>query len=476
VLGAKALGLLYQVRWQEARVCAEEAIAVAERVGADLEAAYARITLGLTLAFLGDPDSGERELETARRVAERLGWAEGLVRAKIHLAEALRVRGDYAGALAVSLECADDAKRLGLQNSFGRAMSAIAAEDLFHLGRWDEAATRIGELQRTKLRFTAEFVHHSLLGRLATARGDFEQARPHLARARELSGGDTPVEYLAEVHAACAELALWEGRLQDARDEVAEGVAALGGRGEPLYTPLLYSVGVRAEADAAAVARPRGDDRAVADALATAEERLAQLQAIVDQHASGAAPAIAVAHDALARAELQRLLGKPAASAWRHAAQAAHAAADPYRVAYAQWRSAEALLASPGGRPEAAAVLARARAGAQTLRAVPLQREIDALFRAARLELPAAREPAASPPPTRSAAADLGLTRRELDVLELLEQGCTNREIAGRLFISDRTASVHVSHILAKLNVDSRLRAASVARSLGLLDAPAAPQ
>ncbi|MGH3243832.1 MAG: response regulator transcription factor, partial [Spirillospora sp.] len=60
------------------------------------------------------------------------------------------------------------------------------------------------------------------------------------------------------------------------------------------------------------------------------------------------------------------------------------------------------------------------------------------------------------------------LTARESEVLRLLARGRTNREIAEELFISPKTASVHVSHILAKLGVSSRGEAAGAARDRGL--------
>jgi DNA-binding CsgD family transcriptional regulator len=61
-----------------------------------------------------------------------------------------------------------------------------------------------------------------------------------------------------------------------------------------------------------------------------------------------------------------------------------------------------------------------------------------------------------------------GLTARQLEVLALLQQGLTNAELAGRLFISPKTADHHVSAILTKLGVGSRREAAEVARRLGL--------
>ncbi|RSN31022.1 hypothetical protein DMH12_38695, partial [Streptomyces sp. WAC 04229] len=65
-------------------------------------------------------------------------------------------------------------------------------------------------------------------------------------------------------------------------------------------------------------------------------------------------------------------------------------------------------------------------------------------------------------------AGALGLTGRERDVLRLVSDGRTNRQIAEELFISPKTASVHVSNILAKLGVSGRGEAAALAHRLAL--------
>jgi DNA-binding NarL/FixJ family response regulator len=62
-----------------------------------------------------------------------------------------------------------------------------------------------------------------------------------------------------------------------------------------------------------------------------------------------------------------------------------------------------------------------------------------------------------------------GLTARELEILGLLASGLTNRQIGERLFISPKTAGVHVSNILGKLGVGGRVEAATVAQRMGLV-------
>ena len=91
------------------------------------------------------------------------------------------------------------------------------------------------------------------------------------------------------------------------------------------------------------------------------------------------------------------------------------------------------------------------------MRAVPLQRAVAATVSRARLAGPAT-------------AGDAVLTGREREVLALVAEGLTNREIGKRLFISEKTASVHLSNLMAKLNVSSRTEAVTVAHRRGLLD------
>lgn len=114
--------------------------------------------------------------------------------------------------------------------------------------------------------------------------------------------------------------------------------------------------------------------------------------------------------------------------------------------------------------------LRAAHATAVELGAAPLRAEIEALTRRGRLTLapaPVATPPAPQPP---SPLDRLGLTAREREVLALIAMGRTNREIAQTLFISPKTATVHVSNILAKLGVRSRVEAATMAHRLGMVE------
>jgi DNA-binding CsgD family transcriptional regulator len=130
-------------------------------------------------------------------------------------------------------------------------------------------------------------------------------------------------------------------------------------------------------------------------------------------------------------------------------------------VAYARYRSAEAVLAKRGDRAKAAESLRSAHGLAATLGARPLLAEIELLARHARIDLEhrAAAEGPSGP---------LGLTDREAEVIRLVAAGRSNQQIADALFITRKTASVHVSNILAKLGVANRVEAAAIAQRLGL--------
>jgi DNA-binding NarL/FixJ family response regulator len=128
-----------------------------------------------------------------------------------------------------------------------------------------------------------------------------------------------------------------------------------------------------------------------------------------------------------------------------------------------RWRLAEALVAE-GHAAEAVGAARQAHRAAARLGALPLRRELELLARRARLDLVGLRPEDAGGPP--GAAAGLGLTARERQVLQLLARGYTNRQVAAELVISTKTASVHVSHILRKRCVSSRLEAAAVAQPL----------
>jgi DNA-binding CsgD family transcriptional regulator len=192
--------------------------------------------------------------------------------------------------------------------------------------------------------------------------------------------------------------------------------------------------------------------------VARARERIGATASGVDD----ALAADSAAHVAHAEASLTRLSG-PDPEAWSRAARRWEALADPWAVATARLHEADAA-ASTGDAARAAASLQEAHRLASELGAAPLIAQIGAVSRRTRLSVEAA------PPKVVDAASidRLGLTPREAEVLSLVAIGHSNRQIGEALYVSEKTASVHVSNILRKLGVSSRVDAAAVAQRLGV--------
>jgi DNA-binding NarL/FixJ family response regulator len=228
--------------------------------------------------------------------------------------------------------------------------------------------------------------------------------------------------------------ALGDSRL--AREEVSRALAHEASHTIPRYAWPLVWLGLRVEAEA-----PEPDP-----------DRVAALRAMARELPATTTPALALR--TLAEAEVAR------APDWPAAVDACRAADDPYLVAHALMRSAQADCAT-GRRDAAAPALEEAARLAAALGAAPLLDEVRAVARRARL--PLADGEMAAP---RAGIEAFGLTQREREVLELLADGRSNQQIAEELFITRKTASVHVSNILGKLGVASRGEATAMAHRL----------
>jgi len=228
------------------------------------------------------------------------------------------------------------------------------------------------------------------------------------------------------------------------------------------------AVGLRAAAESAELARAERDRGAANEDSAAAElsDRIPDLEARAVTRGSRA-------WLAMARAENLRAAGTARPAVWIESAEAWDAVPDPWLAAYAQFRAAESALRAEGVRADAATLLRAAHATAAALGAAPLRDEIAALASRARIDLAVDDGASASAQPSDRPAAKAvrphGLSEREIEVLALVAAGRTNGEIAERLFITRKTASVHVTHILGKLGVSNRVEAAMVAARLGLV-------
>jgi len=456
-LCAEGRMLVMRSRNHEARERLEESLEIARTIGALSEEAQALNYLGGALAFLGDYIGGIECLRGAVRIARETGsQARGLSQYE-NLSEALAEAGQLDQARDVALEGIAVAQEVGLQRSYGLVLMGRGALCALALGRTTEA----GELTRAALELGEQtFFAFNVLearARYELVRGELAAAARHLAAADAMAARTGDPMWTSPIAAARAELELWRGQPLQAADIVRAALAVEPERQCLQHTSELYAVRARALAELAVTARARQQDSAggadAAALLAGLESRLARAFPL------GAAPPRVSAEIALCRAEVRRACGDSDYGAWAAAVSTSDAAGHCTRSIYARWRLTEALL-EHAIRDRAETALREAARRAAAIEHEPLTDEITALARRARIPL--------RTDPGPSAATHFDLTPRETEVLRLLANGLTNKQIATTLYISDKTAEHHVSHILGKLGVSTRTAAGSLAHQLGI--------
>ncbi|HEY7074121.1 MAG TPA: AAA family ATPase [Solirubrobacteraceae bacterium] len=451
-LGSLAGGLMMAGRRAESLALAEQALALAREAGAGPAEVRAVTVIGGDLAYLGRAEEGLAHFRDAVRLAEEIGDHLGLARAYTNLTDALTMLGRYRESAGVAREGLEAMDRYGISEAL---LIANGIEALVAIGEWDEAdRLSAGALRR----ITSSFPYWLLAIRadVEIGRGELDAARAHLEAARATLRED---HVFGLYDAYVAELALWERRWTDADAAVHDALAQARGAPEPIRLQLCAK-GLRAQAELAALARARRDAEGLRDRL----DRARALRAQAREAARGGSPVTpaAAGWHAVAEAEYERAHGAARPDLWAAAADTWDRLDHPPLAAYCRWRQAEALATAGAPRAEAAAPARQAYAVARRLGARPLQRELELLAERARLDL----EPLPGGPPPDGLADQLGLTPRESEVLALVARGLTNREIAATLVISVKTASVHVSHILRKLDAPNRLEAAAIAHRL----------
>ncbi|MEU4153667.1 AAA family ATPase [Streptomyces sp. NPDC026659] len=439
----------------DAFAAAERAVEYARMVGAREIELHARLTLGSLMIDAGGIDAGLAELRQVSADALAEGVTEVARRAYINLPSALLTLGRQREAEPLLREGLDFARRSGPLDPQAWMWSNLA-ETLYALGRWSEAAEAAERALRTGTSARPQGGGALNLARFALARGDITEAARHLAVAHERYGTQDPMpqQWLPLARVALG-VAAEEGRFEDARAELRATLE----RGVPTGAhrdawPLLL-----------AAATAEADVRALPAAEPGRAAQLALLRETTRTMPTGVP--LWRAYAEWTRAELLRAEDRATAADWSPVACAFECLDRPYDLARVRHRLAEALLAEGGDdeRDRAAELLRLSGAVAEHLGARPLADAVARLGRRARLTpARAPKQPLAVADP----ATALGLTGRERDVLRLVSAGRTNRQIAEELFISPKTASVHVSNILAKLGVSSRGEAAALAHRLEL--------
>ena len=458
-------------RWEESQALCEEAIAIAVRTGARQVEGHARNTLGLDLNARGLTNDAAASLRMAIEIAIEVGNIDDLGRGQVNLVSGLA----YAGELDAAADTAEEGMRAAERVGIGGAYRAFIGHNLvqveYERGNWDRAAELARELDIAQARAPGSRYGITRWVPLLIARGEFDEARTQLERLREqLEGFPAEGQFHGGYQVALAELALWEGRPDEAVRAIEDGLRQLAHTEWSYYHARLYRVGASAAADLAEGARARRDAAAERSAVERATVLRAAREAWVERAfavQSGNQADETRAEAATADAEDRRLAGEADPVAWSLAAERWRARRRPYLLAYARWRETEALLAT-GDRAAATEALREAGAIAAELGARPLAEAIASLGRRARLDLATQSPAPAAPEPRVTTPADpYGLTKREREVLGLVALGRTNRQIADALFISENTAGVHVSNILGKLGVAGRTEAAAIAVRAG---------
>ena len=526
VLGALAQALMLEGRFEESARWAREAIASAQATGepALAELGHATCTLGVDDAYLGDLEGGLARLREAAALARRAGRLDDLMRSYANQTTLLELGSRRFEALAVVDEGIAEARRWGQEAVYGAFLRGNGGDTLFVLGRWAESEAMCHQALEWSPSGVARFNPLLWLTSVRVESAADEEAGRLLGQLLLQQESVADPQGIADVQRATVSFALWREDVQDARRAAERGWSLVLRSDDWAQTAAAASTAVEVAAAAAEDATGRRAPAAVDEALAWADAVLAEAQRRVE--AAGTSPELgarreADLHLATARAHRTRISGPPDPAAWADVAARWAAVPSPYRVAHARWREAEAVLrvatrharwASGQGAGTTGAARCVADRGGARCPAAPSgarpaggARPDPAARRGGRGDAGARPAAVAATPESihpdgartgievtgdhdrpglamrlagladlaEAAPADpFNLSPREKEVLGVLAEGRSNREIAQRLFISERTVAVHVGNILAKLGVSGRVEAATVAWRLGLGSAP----
>jgi DNA-binding CsgD family transcriptional regulator/tetratricopeptide (TPR) repeat protein len=412
---------------------ARHAVELARRSGSRDTELHARLTLGILQADNGDIEGGIAGIEEVRRIVADQRMPGLTARVHGNLASVLEGAGRSVEAVATART---GLSLIGTQVSDATRAWLLTneAESLIAMGRFEEAAQPAGEALRA---VDGPFLRagvHLQLGLLAAGTGDLDAAEAHHGAAAEALRHDTQPQHWIPLRMLGLRIALGRHRPEQAREQLHGALAEGFPPGTTRYAWPILALGTRVDPDAVAAVLPD----------------LARPTALTEAYARWIEAALAGGDPQL----------------WAAAETAFAGQERPLQLAEIRSRRAEALLAAGGGpdvRESAGRLFCLALEAATRSGAVPLADAVAEVAQRARL-LPG---PAAGP--GEDPAASWHLTAREKDVLHLVARGRTNRQIAEELFISPKTASVHVSNILAKLQVATRTEAAALAHRLRLV-------
>lgn len=464
ILAEEARSLMLMSYFDRGEAKAREAIAIARAVGARMEEGHALNTLGCILGDRGDTDQGLALVRESLAIAEELGNPDQLYRAYNNLAHVLGTAGrlEEAAGLVFEGDSTND-KFIGIRLG---AAGQNSAESLIRLGRLDEADDLLQRITRGS--GNCVFGPFAVRAMMAIRRGSLDEATALLVTAEEMSGGIDTANVQGWLHILRAEINLERGEPHAALEDVDRALTTAVGAEEDVLVVEMHSLGLRAIADDLEVSRARQRRIDLDKVQRLASGMLGEVDNLMAARAARgfALTPVITASVALCRAEASRLT-EPDADLWREAAALWDLTQEAYPAAYCRWREAEVLLNARLDRKRAIASAQAAWRCAVSMGAPLFRERVERLAERARIVLaPTEPIPATT---TRSVADDLGLTPREVEVLAQLAKGRTDRQIAEELFISKKTASVHVSNLLRKLDASNRIEAAEIGQRASLV-------
>ena len=392
-LAAEGRALMLVSRYGEARDRLEEALEIAASVGLPQVQASALNSLAIIYSEYGEYERAVASGREGLAIATEFELGEEISRAYVNGSQAMDNGGLVEDALKLGIEGIETVRRLGMERASGDQLRLQAGWRLARLGRLAESQRMIDpalEAATTPFAFAGL---KSLSGHLSAERGDFDVAERLLAEAWELMQRSGGFQLIGPTMAWATSLYLERGELEQARQHASDGLARIAGA-EPdlIYNAELYWLAVRIDADLVGdEAGSRAAER-LERAQAHARSVLADLDRAIASIPGGGAPPEGIAFRDLTAGELSRLFGEHDALAWRRAAERFHTLGGRLRVAYADFRAAEALALAGRQTAEITELLVAAHAAAVEAGARPFQARVEALARRADVSL----EPAES--------------------------------------------------------------------------------
>ena len=461
-------------RYREALKEGEAALATALAAGDPRAETEVLNTLAMSQILLGSVEEGIARMRRAIQLAHEDDDFDGLDTAYSNLADTLNLAGRSDEALKTAEAGVAATARPGARPRDW--MLLTLAELSFERGDWEAARSYLDTAP------THPAGRQLILRRLCEAEvclgvGDEDHAASYLEEIEPLVARSSEPQFIGAFGTLLAESRRRGRDLAGARAAVANALDRIElCTDDVMRIARVTAAGMRVEADIAQRARDlreRADER---DAVARARIHMQRLRA-----AAAEGGPVERAWTAAGAADLARARGRSDAKLCMKAAHEWEAISRPFQRAVSLWRATEAYIEA-GDRTAASQTAERALEDSRRLGARWLGEELTALAQRARLDLGDAGGTGAVSEAGRSGAAGdgaaspdsgagedpFGLTARERQVLALVAEGATNRQIGAALYMAEKTASVHVSRILSKLGVQSRTQAAAVAHRLHL--------